>query len=239
MPKRRRATRRSGRNVKRRLFKRRRVARVPRNRRMRGAFQGQPRTKMVTLRYADQRVITPATFDIPKLHSYSCNNIFDPDVTGAGHQPMGYDQWASLYSRARVIGSRIKVTFYGETPGTGAAKRWRVGIQRATDNSSANENNVERMLETGMPFKYLGGDTDDKAMVMTTFTPQRLFSIKDVKDDEEEVQTMDISGPSRLGFYHVFVVGADRNVLGDPVIINVVIDYQVQLFDPHPLPQST
>jgi hypothetical protein len=39
------------------------------------------------------------------------NGLFDPDVTGSGLQPLGYDQYAALYQRYRCIASNIKVNF--------------------------------------------------------------------------------------------------------------------------------
>lgn len=39
------------------------------------------------------------------------NSIFDPDYTGTGQQPTGYDQLATLYTRYRVHGSKMKAEF--------------------------------------------------------------------------------------------------------------------------------
>lgn len=36
-------------------------------------------------------------------------SIYDPDLTGVGHQPLGHDQWANIYSRYRVISTKITV----------------------------------------------------------------------------------------------------------------------------------
>jgi len=38
------------------------------------------------------------------------NGMFDPDVQVGGQQPMGFDQWSSLYRHYRVIGSKCEVT---------------------------------------------------------------------------------------------------------------------------------
>jgi len=39
------------------------------------------------------------------------NSLFDPDRTGVGHQPYGYDQMAALYNRYRVLRTKFKITF--------------------------------------------------------------------------------------------------------------------------------
>jgi len=41
---------------------------------------------------------------------YRGNSIFDPDLTGVGHQALGHDQWATLYEAYRVLSSTITVT---------------------------------------------------------------------------------------------------------------------------------
>jgi len=45
------------------------------------------------------------------------NSIFDPDRTGTGHQPYGYDTMATLYNRYRVLSVDYKITFHAETLG--------------------------------------------------------------------------------------------------------------------------
>jgi hypothetical protein len=46
---------------------------------------------------------------------FSGNSLFDPDVTGAGGQPLGFDQWAAMYLKYRVLASSIEVNL--ATPG--------------------------------------------------------------------------------------------------------------------------
>lgn len=41
------------------------------------------------------------------------NSLFDPDFTGAGTQPYGYDQWSPFYQYYRVTGSSINVLAIG------------------------------------------------------------------------------------------------------------------------------
>jgi hypothetical protein len=42
---------------------------------------------------------------------FAGNGLFDPDITGSGLQPLGFDQWATLYQRYRGIASLIEVSF--------------------------------------------------------------------------------------------------------------------------------
>ncbi len=48
----------------------------------------------------------PGTF----TYQFSLNSLFDPNTTGTGHQPRGFDQLKTLYNRYRVYGVSYKVT---------------------------------------------------------------------------------------------------------------------------------
>ncbi len=42
---------------------------------------------------------------------FSANGMFDPNITGTGHQPIGFDQQMLLYEQATVVRSSIEVVF--------------------------------------------------------------------------------------------------------------------------------
>lgn len=42
-------------------------------------------------------------------HTFCLNDIFDPDTTGTGHQPRGYDTWAVTYNKYRVHACKVQL----------------------------------------------------------------------------------------------------------------------------------
>jgi hypothetical protein len=41
---------------------------------------------------------------------YNLNSIYDPDRTGVGHQPLGFDEWSAFYGRYRVDSVKLELT---------------------------------------------------------------------------------------------------------------------------------
>ena len=69
---------------------------------------------IVKMKYTD--LITLSNFAVGQdFHIFRAASIFDPDFTGTGHQPLGHDQWATLYQRYRVLGAKMKATFINQS----------------------------------------------------------------------------------------------------------------------------
>ncbi len=60
-----------------------------------------------TLRYCQQFGST-GTGTAPSVQQFRLNDCYDPDYTGTGHQPMGFDQMMTLYATFRVLSTRVK-----------------------------------------------------------------------------------------------------------------------------------
>jgi len=72
--------------------------------------------KYVRLKYSDIFSFSLATITGTN-QLMNLNSLFDPDRTGVGHQPYGYDQLSALYNRYRVLKTSWKITFHAEATG--------------------------------------------------------------------------------------------------------------------------
>lgn len=61
------------------------------------------------MRYC-QQVGLAVTSGTVATQVFRANSIYDPDVTGVGHQPLGHDEWAVLYNNYKVKSARITIT---------------------------------------------------------------------------------------------------------------------------------
>lgn len=70
----------------------------------------QPRWMHCDMKYCDQFVTSVGGASVLD-QIYRANSLFDPDRTGVGHQPRGFDQLTPLYNRYRVDAIRWDVKF--------------------------------------------------------------------------------------------------------------------------------
>lgn len=74
-----------------------------------------PTRKAARLNYAEHFTMASLIGGIAVQHNYSCNGLFDPNITGAGHQPRGFDQVIPFYDHYVVVGTKIFVEFVNNT----------------------------------------------------------------------------------------------------------------------------
>jgi len=68
-----------------------------------------PPRHRTTLGWTDQFTLDVSTADTIDNTVFRLNSCYDPDYTGAGTQPIGFDELSGLYLRYRVVGCRVKL----------------------------------------------------------------------------------------------------------------------------------
>ncbi len=75
-------------------------------------FSPVPDKHRCLLQYADKFAFTSGTAGIFGTEQVmNLNSLFDPDNTGTGHQPYGFDQMATFYARYKVNAVSVKMTW--------------------------------------------------------------------------------------------------------------------------------
>ena len=62
-------------------------------------------------------IVTPSGLPFYE-YVFTINSLFDPNRTGAGHQPLGFDQLSALYARYRVYAVQYEVNWLPSTSGS-------------------------------------------------------------------------------------------------------------------------
>jgi len=66
----------------------------------------------VKLTYAESKNLNVGLQGGYAIQSYMTNTIYDPDVTGTGHQPLMRDLWASQYDYYTILACEYELEFY-------------------------------------------------------------------------------------------------------------------------------
>lgn len=91
------------------IRRRRSMVRRRRTRKMRRYVQPVPLRFYTKLKYAftgQQLALTAGTIN---RQTWAANGLFDPDISGTGHQPYYYDQLSTMYGSYRVYGVKIQI----------------------------------------------------------------------------------------------------------------------------------
>lgn len=195
-----------------------------------------PDVMQVKLSYTENRLIT--TLVGGTAYVFRGNGCFDPNFTGGGHQPLGYDQWSAFYRRYRVRASKMTVHFY--TKDTGEVIT--AGIVPMTTNTILSnfedyqEASYSKLTDVGVA----GTNMQSKANGLSTYmsTAKIRGAPDDVVQYEIDYSALNTADPNLQWFWHVFF--DDKAKAGGALQcdITVKIEYYVDFFDRQTLLQS-
>lgn len=188
--------------------------------------------------YVDKITINPPASGLVAFHNFSCNSLFDPDRTGTGHQPMGFDELlGTVYNHYTVKKARISVTFSNDQadPATSAI----VGIVMR-DTPTGGSSDVTTIIERGdVKWGILGSGYSGNSsctITMEVDVAKWLGLAKGVLADDS-LRGTSVANPSEECYFKVFAAGIGTN---DPPVLDalVTIVYDAYLSEPKPLVQS-
>jgi len=188
-----------------------------------------PSTTVRTLKYSETVSIN-AGIAAAAQYVFSANGLYDPNVTGTGHQPYGFDQLMAMYDHYEVLESCIRVTACN----TVVADPFILGVRQ--DDTSGMSTDIEAIME--MPQwnrKIIGvyGNGTSQSTVVKKFDARSQFASKD-----REMWGDNSSNPNDQSYFIVVVApvvsGTDLNAIN----VVVEIEYRVQFHEPRELAKS-
>lgn len=104
-------------------------------------FPSQIKTVMC---YREQYVsINPGAGGLAASHVFAANGLYDPNITGGGHQPVGFDQMMDMYDHYVVTRAKIVVTFTNQD----TSNRQTVALAVVDDSTTYTD--IRRLIEAG------------------------------------------------------------------------------------------
>lgn len=107
---------------------------------------GQAQPRIIQMKYADVKAYLLNNISTFSANIYRTNSIYDPDYTGTGHQPMGHDEWSTLYNKYCVLAMDIKSTFVASNAGSvegGSSFLGSITVQNGTATGGITELKLE------------------------------------------------------------------------------------------------
>lgn len=164
------------------------------------------------------------------------NSIWDPNRSGIGHQPYGFDTLATLYNRYRVIscGYRIHAVM-GSGGGSNVA-----GLQVAAQpaNEELSPLTMSEMRENPRA-KYIIQNPGAPTVFLTgkTYLPSLVGRTKAQYMADDRYQALTTGSPQELAILNI-VAASGNDALLVSWSINILLEYTVEFFDVKHLAQS-
>lgn len=189
---------------------------------------GAPDELRVTLRYTSSQLITSTT-GVPSGYLFRGNSCFDPDLTGGGNQPQYYNVLSAIWSRFRVLGSRMTCRVITANEPTVGIDYAFCAIPTTTGYSiltSIDNLKSQRYQRNGSVAPQSLADQQSCAV-----STGQIFGLpEDIPNVDDVFQGSASSDPSRVWCWQFALYGTDHasTVTG---LVSFMIDYDVVLFD--------
>lgn len=228
--------RRSRKSVKRRTFKKRRSLTRIRSR-YNAARYPTPRNflpkRMVThFTYCDKFLLDLETAHTGvKAYRFTMNGLYDPNISGIGHQPRGADQAATMFKKYLVIGSKATVHF-GMSKSNGEA--FLVGLCKNKDASFPRPEWIDYAEPRDAKIKHMHEDCKGYAPSLSIgYSAKKDNPVTNPLDRENSLGAIWAANPSSQTWLDVWAANADGSLSNGPILdCTITIRYSVVLLDP-------
>jgi hypothetical protein len=170
----------------------------------------------------------------PGVNVFSANGLYDPDITGTGHQPRGFDQLIALYDHYVVTKSKCTVHFRGFTAPTV------VGVE--LQSSSTTQSDYIDYAEQARcefdiaPYVVTSGGLPEPRKHTLTFDARSFMGIPDPVT-ATKLQGSINSNPTDQAYFHVFSQHFDGSTSSTQGAL-VFLEYEVVFIEPVPVASS-
>lgn len=187
--------------------------------------KGFPEKIATTLRYYDYKTPSASATTLAGYH-FKANGIYDPDTTGIGHQPLGFDQYTPIYNHWVVIGARLKATFTYRDDVGDTVHPIMVGIY--DDDDGTNALTYSSVVEGTDRRKYNYLTTNnDRVDVYSRWRSVKTFGNAPLSDPSQRGSTT--ADPSETHQWYVWYYNQGNTA--NTINVSVDIEYSVVFFE--------
>ena len=182
--------------------------------------------------YCETIALSVGTGGTASVYTFRANDLYDPNFTGTGHQPLGFDQWMAFYNHFSIRKARIHVKALNPSATTSITGDWGIGL--FDDSSTAatilgagtTTTPGDLWREQGFRTKQIGnhGNSAEAVTEMTMwFDFEKFFNTKYVRSLANFIGSA-AGSPSEVAYFSIFL-GSLYNTVINQMAFEVTIDY--------------
>ncbi len=192
-----------------------------------------PSRTRVSLRFAVN--YTAATSASYSQIAVSGNGLFDPGLSLSAGQPVGFDYWASMYERYRVIGSHIHVTVVNSSTVTGNnTANSTITVFPATASAALSTQSDAN----SQPYATTKDVTNAlPAVIRKTMKTSTIVGVKDM-EGADQLQALISGTPSNEWFWNIGIISGAAYTNYN-LELEIQVTYDVEFFDRAQINRST
>jgi hypothetical protein len=181
----------------------------------------------------DVAISLASTLANPGVYVLSLNGMYDPDTTGTGHQPRGFDQLMLLYDHYVVTHARVRVSFANSSTAVPA-----IGFVCVRDNATPSTNHTDYMESTNTTYKSLGVESSSSSVsnITVDVNPPAFLGRRDPLSDPQ-LKGSNATNPDEGCSIHIGAYSSDLFTTSS-VLMQAVIEYTAVLIEPKQVAQS-
>lgn len=196
-----------------------------------------PVSKRISLAYYEFALSVTTGVGTAGNYVFSANGCYDPNITGTGHQPMGFDQMMTLYDQYTVVGAKITVNFCSTTTVTCGAVY--------VNPLNVPETNIAKIVENGLvgavhidSGSTTGGTGQRVASVTKALNMAKYFGRPNIESivNDPELHGTAAANPTEQVYFVVsawdFILGGSATVYFDALLEFDVIFTEPRKLDP-------
>lgn len=177
------------------------------------------------LPYFESVAIT-GTASLAFAYSWSCNGCFDPNVSGTGHQPNGFDEMMKFYNHYTVVRSKCQLDVQNRNS---ESIRVALSLSGSTTYSTDYQNIMENGLLVSTPLTYVGA----QGSLVTLKHSCDLAKFQGMKfvNDDSDMRGDTASNPAEQAYYQLTLWNALTATV--PIVLaDIYIEYDVLFTEP-------
>lgn len=161
--------------------------------------KGLPSKIVITHKYVENVNLT-STAGALATYQFSANGMFDPNITGVGHQPMYFDQLSALYDHYHVIGSKATVRII---PGTANEDQYSIAFYMEDDTTVTPSTVAELQETTNAKIKFVAPNYNFTTFMKQNWSAKKTFGGSVMANDS--LKGTPAANPAEQSYYTLAV----------------------------------